>query len=90
MHEDDKMFVCYYRSWWHFDIWPRKFSGWIAMFLWCVPALGLFLGYDRLTESSISTGQKWGSGAGLLLTLLIWQLAMIRWMKARAKMIKVD
>jgi hypothetical protein len=90
MHEEDKPFVCYYRSWWNFNIWPRKLFGWVAMLLWSLPAFALFLGYHRLAQSTNSDAVLWGMTIGLVLLLLLWQQAMTRWMKARAQMIKVD
>ncbi len=90
MRDEEKPFVCYYKSWWNFNILPRKLSGWIAMLLWSLPSFALFLCYSELIQSHNSSVVKRLAGIGLVLVFLLWQWAMVRWMKAKSHMIKVD
>jgi hypothetical protein len=50
----------------------------------------LFFGCNHLTRLYTSSAGKWAVAIGLVVLLLLWQWAMIRWMKARAVMVKVD
>ncbi|OBV10317.1 hypothetical protein [Erythrobacter dokdonensis] len=88
MRDEDKPFVLYRAGRWSFRIVPRNGEGWRIMAVWIalstVPT-GLFIWFaTRHPEGPVHF-----AGLGVyLLTLLIWIIASVRWMKARA--VEVD
>ncbi|MDC8754873.1 hypothetical protein OIK40_09495 [Erythrobacter sp. sf7] len=90
MRDEDKPFVMYRRGPWNFTITPRGTKGWtqfgVWMALFAVPTIAFAVFAERLEGRP----EFWGALALYLVTVLVWSLASIRWMKARAEVIDVD
>jgi hypothetical protein len=90
MAEGDKPFIAWRQGRWGLKIVPRTAAGWRAFGLWMLslfPICGLFIA--MITREP--------EGAALLvlvviymLALIIWGIAMTRWMLARAEVVRVE
>ena len=91
MRDEDKPFVCYRRGRWSMKIEPRGAEGWRLMGMWCVPFLLLTGGHVWLVSGLAGNDAliNWTTLGFVVLTVL-WAIAMIRWMLARAEVINLD
>lgn len=90
MRDEDKPFVLYRRGPWNFNIVPRGRKGWVLMGLWLAllaPVVAAFELYAGAHEGE----PEFFVALGLFLAaILVWTMAMIRWMKARSEVVDVD
>lgn len=87
MRDEDKPFVCYRSGWWYMKIVPRGVAGWKAMALWLlamVPAIALFA---MVMKREPSTGAAIAAILVYALFMILWGVAMIRWMLARSEIV---
>lgn len=90
MRDKDKPFVMVRRSRWSFTIMPRgrkgwaQFSAWMAVF--AVPTIA-FAVYGEHLEGR---PEFWVALALYLAAVLVWSLASMRWVMARAEVIDVE
>jgi hypothetical protein len=90
MRDEDKPFVLYRSGKGSFKIQPRNARGWRIMAVWIALSMvptGLFIWFaTRHPEGPVHL-----AGLGVyLLTLLIWIIASVRWMKARAEEVDLE
>lgn len=89
MRDQDKPFVMYRRGPWNFTIMPRGVSGWsqfgVCMALFAVPTIA----FAVYAEAHEGRPEFWAALALYLAATLIWSLASIGWMKARAEVVDV-
>lgn len=87
MREEDKPFICYRKGRWSFQIAPRNAAGVRASLFWMLallPIMGLFFwALDRAPNDET----MWLYTAIYVGAMLVWSIAMIRWMKARSEMV---
>jgi len=90
MRDEDKPFVMVRRGRWHFTIMPRGARGWTQFAVWmaafAVPTIA-FAVYGERVEGQ---PRFWVALALYLASVLVWSLASLRWMKARAEIIDVE
>jgi hypothetical protein len=90
MREQDKPFVLYRRGPMNFHIVPRGAAGWMQFAIWTALFLGLSLAFSLYAERLKGRPQFWIALGAYLAATLVWTLAGIAWMKARAEVIDVD
>ncbi len=82
---EKKMFVCFRRSKWLFNIQPQTTRGWIALILGVVPMLlvsiffeqwATYLNMDEMVASFL-----------IVALILVWTVLLIRWMYANSEII---
>lgn len=90
MRDADKPFVMYRRGRFNFTIVPRGTAGWVQFAVWMallVPLTGWFVVHAEAAEG---TPQFWVGLALFLGATLVWSVAMIRWMQARAEVVDLQ
>lgn len=94
MRDQDKPFVLYRRGPWNFTIMPRGTMGWTQFGVWMALFGVLTIGFAVYAESQEGGPESWPEFwvalAAYLAAVLLWSLASIRWMKARAEVIDVE
>lgn len=91
MRDEDKPFVLYRYGRGGFRIAPRNARGWRITILWAlllVPIMGLFAWFTSGNSPS-PVNVMVGTGA-FLAAMLVWTIAGIRWMKARAEVVDLE
>ena len=90
MRDADKPFVMYRRGRFNFTIVPRGIAGWLQFAVWMallVPLTGWFVVHAEATEGT----PQFVTGLVLFLgAMLVWSVAMIWWMKARAEVVDLQ
>jgi hypothetical protein len=89
MRDSDKPFVMYRRSAWNFNIVPRGRSGWTQFAAWMVVFALPTIAFAVYAERFEGTPHVWAALAAYLAVVMVWSIAMIVWMKARAEVIDV-
>ena len=89
MRDEDKPFVCYKQGW-NMKIVPRGAAGWRAFGLW-MASLGLMVAVflaamEALREPAMQTT----AAVAFVVIVLIWAVAMIRWMMARSEIVDLN
>jgi hypothetical protein len=90
MREQDKPFVMYRRGPWNFTIMPRGKAGWTQFAAWMAVYLVPTIAFAIYAERFDGTPKIWIALALFLAGTLVWSLASIRWMKARAEVVDVE
>ena len=88
MRDEDKPFVLY-RHGWSTRIIPRNAAGWRGFSLWMLGLAALvatFIYALSLANSGLAIASIAGAYA---LGLIVWSVAMVRWMKARAEIVDI-
>ena len=90
MRDADKPFVMVRRGPWNFTIMPRGKSGWTQFAVWmaifAVPTVVFAIFAERLEGRP----EFWAALGLYLVSVLVWSIASMRWMKARAEVIDVE
>ena len=89
MRDADKPFVMYRRSRYNFNIVPRGGRGWTQLGIWMALFMlptAVFVIYAEALEGRPAF---WIALVAYLAVTLIWSIAAIRWMKARAEVVDV-
>lgn len=89
MRDSDKPFVMYRRSRFNFTIMPRGAKGWVQFALWLAALVPPTIGFAVYAETHEGVPEFLIALALYLAATLIWSLAMIAWMKARAEIVDV-
>jgi hypothetical protein len=89
MRDADKPFVMYRRSAWNFTIMPRGRSGWTQFAAWMVVFALPTIAFAVYAERFEGTPHVWTALALYLAGVMVWSIASLRWMKARAEVIDV-
>lgn len=90
MNHKDKPFVAYRSGRWSLKIVPRNGAGWRALILWVLalaPITGLLLWF---AESEPEDVRLWAVLAAYFVAMIIWGMAMTRWMLARSEMVDLE
>jgi hypothetical protein len=89
MRDADKPFVMYRRSRFNFSIVPRGVKGWGQFAIWMALLAPIMIIFARYAETLEGT-PMFAVAIGLFVAAtLVWSIAMIVWMKARAEVIDV-
>jgi len=88
MRDEDRPFIAYRDGRWNIKIVPRNARGWRAAGLWMLLLVLLSGGFTALivSDPENTTFTGWLT-AGFLIVVVIWSVAMIRWMLARSEVI---
>ena len=90
MRDEDKPFVLYRKGPMNFTIVPRGMAGWAQFSAWmavfAVPTAVFAITAERLEGRP----EFWAALAMYLAATLIWSLASIWWMKARAEVVDMQ
>lgn len=90
MRDEDKPFVLYRKGPMNFTIVPRGLKGWLQFSAWMallVPVLIVFTIHAEATEGT----PAFFVGLALFVgATLVWSLAMVLWMRARAEVVDVN
>lgn len=87
MSNEEKPFVCV-KGGAVFNITPRNRAGWIYLLLWTAPILAAAACYEWAMERIEPEGaNQIAALAVLVVGLLLWSAAMIRWMYVRSEVI---
>lgn len=89
MRDEDKPFVLYRRGPGNFNIVPRGRKGWALMGLWLALLLPLVVAFGIYAEAHEGQPEFFIALAVFLAAMLVWTIAMIRWMKARSEVVDV-
>ena len=90
MRDQDKPFVMYRRGPWNFNIVPRGVSGWTQFGVWMALLAPPTIAFAVYAETREGRPEFWIALALYLAATLVWSLAGIWWMKARAEVIDVE
>jgi hypothetical protein len=90
MRDQDKPFVLYRRGPWNFNIVPRGRKGWMLMGLWIALLAPLIAAFEIYADAHEGEPEFFVALGLFLAAMLVWTIAMIRWMKARAEIIDVE
>lgn len=89
MRDQDKPFVLYRRGPGNFNIVPRGIKGWALMALWVALLAPLVIAFESYAQGREGQPQFFAALVAFLFAMLVWTIAMIRWMKARAEVVDV-
>lgn len=89
MRDEDKPFVLYRRGPMNFSIVPRGVAGWVQSGIWMALLAPPTIAFVLWAEAHEGDPQFWVGLALYLVATLIWTLAGIRWMKARAEVVDI-
>jgi biotin transporter BioY len=89
MRDENKPFVMYRRSRWNFSIVPRGTAGWRQFAAWLAVYLVPTIAFSLYAERFEGTPKMWIALALFLAGTMVWSIAGIRWMMARAEVIDV-
>ena len=87
MRDEDKPFVCYRSGWWYMKIVPRNAAGWKAMALWVLALAPMAVLFAAVMEKQPSTSATIAAILVYALFMILWGVAMIRWMLARSEIV---
>lgn len=90
MRDEDKPFVMVRRGRFSFSITPRGSTGWAQFALWMAPLPAIILAFVHFAKANEGTPAFFAGLAVFIAAMIGWNLAMIRWMKARAEIIDVE
>jgi hypothetical protein len=90
MREQDKPFVMYRRGPWNFTIVPRGKAGWTQFGAWMAVFAVPTIAFALYAESVEGRPEFWVALALYLAATLVWSIASIRWMMARAEVIDIE
>jgi len=90
MRDEDKPFVMVRRGRFSFSITPRGREGWLRFALWMAPLPPILLAFVLYAKVSEGTPAFFLGLALFIAAMVGWNIAMIRWMKARAEVIDVE
>lgn len=90
MRDSEKPFVLYRRGPMNFHIVPRGIKGWVQFGIWMAMLAPPTIAFTFYAEAHEGTPQFWVGLALYLVATLIWAVAGIWWMKARAEVIDVE
>jgi TRAP-type C4-dicarboxylate transport system permease large subunit len=90
MREDDKPFVLYRKGPMNFTIVPRGVTGWAQFAAWMALLAPPTITFAIYAEAHKSSPELWIGLALYLAVTLIWTLAGIAWMKARAEVVDIQ
>ena len=90
MREQDKPFVMYRRGPWNYTIMPRGTAGWTQFAAWMAVFAVPTIAFAIYGEGLKGRPEFWAALALYLAGVLVWSLASIRWMKARAEVVDVE
>jgi hypothetical protein len=89
MRDEDKPFICY-RGGGGIKITPRNTAGWRAFGLWMAAFALAMIVWIAIVTRLHSGATIAGLTGGYLVLVLIWAIAMIRWMMARSEMVDMN
>ena len=90
MRDEEKPFICYKSGRWSFKIEPRNAEGWRATALWLLGLIPIVGSSMWITASRPGGMLLWLCVGLFAVAMLLWAVAMIRWMKARSEIIDID
>lgn len=90
MRDENKPFVMYRRGPWHFTIMPRGRAGWLQFAAWMAVFAVPTIAFAVYGEAHEGRPEFWVALALYLAAVMVWSLASIRWMKARAEVIDLE
>lgn len=90
MRDADKPFVMYRRGPWNFTIMPRGKAGWTQFGAWMAVFAVPTIAFAVYGEALEGRPEFWGALALYLAAVMVWSLASISWMKARAEVVDVE
>lgn len=89
MRDEDKPFVLYRRGPGNFTIMPRGRKGWMLTVLWVALLMPVVAAFGAYAEGHEGEPAFFIALGLFLAAMLVWTLAMVRWMKARAEVVDV-
>ena len=89
MRDADKPFVMYRRGPWNFTIVPRGTRGWTQFGVWMAIFALPTIAFAVYAEAHEGEPEFFVALVLYLLATLLWSLAVVIWMKARAEVIDV-
>lgn len=89
MREEDKPFVLYRKGPYNFTIVPRGVKGWAQFGVWIALLVPPSIAFAVYAEANEGRPEFWVALAVYLVATLIWSLAAISWMRARAEVVDV-
>ncbi len=90
MRDEDKPFVLYRRGPMNFNIVPRGTKGWVQFGIWMALLAPPTIAFILYAEAYEGTPQFFVALGLFLFATLVWSLAGIWWMKARAEVVDVE
>ena len=90
MRDQDKPFVLYRKGPMNFTIVPRGISGWTQFGVWMALLVPMVIVFTIYAEALEGTPAFWLALAMFIAATLVWSIAMIAWMKARAEVVDVQ
>lgn len=87
MRNEDKPFVLYRKGPMNFTIVPRGAKGWVQFGVWMALLVPIMIVFTIHAKAYEGTPAFFFGLALFLGTTLVWSLAMIWWMKARAEVV---
>jgi len=90
MRESDKPFVMYRRGPWNFTIVPRGIKGWVQFGVWMALLVPATIGFAIYAEANEGRPEFYIGLVLFVAATLVWSLAMIWWMRARAEVVDVE
>lgn len=90
MRDKDKPFVMVRRGPWNFTIMPRGRGGWTQFAAWLAVYLVPTIAFAIYAERFDGTPQIWIALALFLAGTMVWSIASLRWMKARAEVVDLN
>lgn len=89
MRDQDKPFVLYRKGPMNFTIVPRGRKGWGQFGLWMVLLVPMMIVFTIYAEAHEGTPAFYVALVLFVAATLVWSIAMILWMKARAEVVDV-
>lgn len=89
MRDEDKPFVLYRKGPSNFTIVPRGAKGWAQFGVWMALLVPPSIGLAVYAEANEGRPEFWVALAAYLVATLVWSLAAISWMRARAEVVDV-
>lgn len=90
MREQEKPFILFRRNRFIYNITPRNASGWMQMGVWMALFAAMTVGFAAFDSARPADSAFGAPDAVFLVSLLVWTVGGIWWMKARAEVIDVN
>lgn len=90
MRDEDKPFVLYRKGPMNFTIVPRGARGWLQFSAWMALLVPMMIVFTVFAKANEGTPAFFVGLALFVGATLVWSLAMILWMRARAEVVDVN